>query len=126
MFGSELSSPAVSYPDFANSVEGWLVDGGHYSLSELEVCQEIYDVFIHSMGHSRVSLLESCQAIHQHAHTDTPVIGNTFEINFRVSFIIDDKSIQKSKAVDPKEILNMYDFAVPKDAVEISMASLFS
>ena len=38
-----------------------------HSRSELEVCQEIYDVFIHSMGHSRVSLLESNQAIHQHA-----------------------------------------------------------
>jgi hypothetical protein len=38
-----------------------------HNRSELEVCQEIYDVFIHSMGHSRVSLLESNQAIHQHA-----------------------------------------------------------
>ena len=83
MFGSELPSTARLRFRLATMAE-CAGRRRHCSLSELEVCQEIYDVFIHSMGHSRVSLLESYQAIHQHAHTDTPVIGRTIEINFRV------------------------------------------
>ena len=61
MIGFDYLTPQVLYPGSQSPAES------AHSRSELEVCQEIYDVFIHSMGHSRVSLLESNQAIHQHA-----------------------------------------------------------